>query len=112
MNTRRLANIFHLGIKELRSLRRDPLMLFFIVFAFSVAIYSAASVSTDLHKAPIAVVDEDRSQLSGEIVNAFLAPYFKTPELIGMSEADERDLFPDAIGLCRDGLTFIKKNTA
>jgi len=70
MNSRRLANVLYLGVKELRSLRRDPLMLFFIVFSFSIAIYSAASVSMELNKAPVAVIDEDRSQLSAAITGA------------------------------------------
>lgn len=90
MNARRLANVLHLGVKELRSLRRDPLMLFFIVFAFSVAIYSAASVSMELHKAPVAIVDEDRSQLSTAIVAALLPPHFRVTEVSGMAEADAR----------------------
>jgi hypothetical protein len=33
-------NIFHLGIKELRSLLRDPIMLVLIVYAFTLAIYT------------------------------------------------------------------------
>lgn len=57
---RPLYNIFHLGIKELRSLLRDPILLFLIVWAFSAAIYAAATgVSMELRNAPIAVVDED-----------------------------------------------------
>jgi len=88
MSARRLANILHLGVKELRSLRRDPLMLFFIIFSFSFAIYSAASVTMELNKATVAVVDEDRSQLSGAIVAGLLPPRFMAPELVGMQEAD------------------------
>lgn len=88
MNKRRLSNVYHLGIKELRSLRRDPLMLSFIVFAFSVALYSAASVSMELHKAPVAIVDEDQSQISGGIAAALLPPHFKAPEQTSMAEAD------------------------
>lgn len=88
MIRRRLANILHLGVKELRSLRRDPLMLFFIVSAFSIQIYSAASVSMELHKAPVAIVDEDQSQISGGIAAALLPPHFKAPEQTSMAEAD------------------------
>lgn len=69
---RRLSNIYRLGIKELWSLRRDPIMLVLIVYTFTVSIYSAATAQPDtLHKAPIAVVDEDASPLSGRIVEAF-----------------------------------------
>lgn len=40
---RAAANILHLGIKELRSLLRDPMMLGLIVYAFTFAIYSRAT---------------------------------------------------------------------
>ncbi|AMV71073.1 membrane protein YhhJ [Desulfuromonas sp. DDH964] len=87
----RAVNIFHLGIKELRSLLRDPMMIVLIVYAFSVSIYTAATAMPDtLHKAPIAIVDEDRSQLSTRIVDAFYPPYFTTPVLITQDEMDAR----------------------
>ena len=69
----RPANILHLGVKELRGLLRDPVMLFLIVYAFSLAIYTAATAMPEtLHKAPIAIVDEDRSQLSQRISRRLL----------------------------------------
>lgn len=87
----RPANILHLGIKELRSLLRDPVMLVLIVYAFSLSIYTAATVMPEtLHKAPIAIVDEDRSQLSLRIIDAFYPPYFKSPVLISQKEMDTR----------------------
>ena len=33
----RLANIFHLGVKELRGLGRNAMLLVLVVYAFSVA---------------------------------------------------------------------------
>jgi len=99
MNSRRFANVLYLGVKELRSLRRDPLMLFFIVFSFSIAIYSAASVSMELNKAPVAVIDEDRSQLSAAITGALLPPHFKVSMLADMAAADA--------GMDRGRLTFV-----
>lgn len=85
----RVANILHLGIKELRSLARDPLMLGLIVYAFTVSVYTAATAMPEtLHKAPIAIVDEDRSQLSQRIVSAFYPPYFLPPALISQTEMD------------------------
>ena len=61
----RPGNIGHLGVKELRSLLRDPIMLSLIVYAFSLAIYAAATaVPETLNRAPIAIVDEDGSPLS------------------------------------------------
>lgn len=84
-----IANIFHLGVKELRSLFGDWGLLLLIVFAFSISIYSAASALPEaLHKAPIAIVDEDRSQLSGRIFHAFRSPYFVPPKLINQAEMD------------------------
>ncbi len=87
----RVANVFNLGVKELFSLLRDPVMLVLIGYAFSLAIYAAATAMPEtLHKAPIAVVDEDRSQLSTRIVDAFYPPQFSTPSLITREEMDAR----------------------
>src|SRR5947209_18059973 len=84
-------NILYLGIKELWSLARDPMMLILIVFAFTVSIYSVASGLPDtLHKAPIAIVDEDQSPLSQRIVNAFQPPLFMPPTLVSRAEMDAR----------------------
>jgi ABC-2 type transport system permease protein len=87
----RPGNIFHLGIKELRSLLRDPIMLVLIVYAFTLSVYTAATAMPEtLNKAPIAVVNEDRSPLSWRIVGAFYPPYFMPPEIIGQAEMDAR----------------------
>jgi len=78
-----LLNIFHLGIKELRSLGRDNIMLVMILFSFTGQIYlTATSLPESLNKAPIAIVDEDHSPLSSRIINAFYPPHFLTPALI------------------------------
>ena len=85
----RLANIFHLGVKELRSLQHDLALVLLILWAFSMGIYSAAtSMPESLHNAAIAVVDEDQSQLSERLIQAFQEPYFRTPERIDLSEMD------------------------
>ena len=87
----RLANIGNLGIKELRSLVRDPIMLVLIAYSFTIAIYAAATVMPEtLQKAPIAIVDEDRSPLSMRIIDGFALPYFQPPHLIDQSEMDAR----------------------
>jgi len=86
---RRLANIYRLGVKELWSLWRDPMMLFLIVYTFTAAIYTAGTVMPDsLHRAAIAIVDEDDSTLSGRIVTAFYPPQFVPPVRIGLHEVD------------------------
>lgn len=88
---RAIRNILHLGIKELRSLRRDPVLVLLICFALTVNIHTAATAMPEtLHKAPIALVDEDRSTLSGRIHDAFRPPYFLPPRTIGPAEMDAR----------------------
>ena len=87
----RPKNVLHLGVKELWSLARDPIMLLLIVFAFTVSVYSTASSLPDsLYQAPIAIVDEDQSALSQRIVNAFQPPLFRPPKLVSREEMDAR----------------------
>lgn len=87
----RIANILHLGIKELRSLLRDPIMITLIIFAFTLSIYSQATEQPEtLNKAPIAIVDEDHSPLSMRIADAFYPPHFLPPVFITRSEMDTR----------------------
>ena len=91
MIRQRLRNITQLGFKELRSLLRDPIMLVLIVYAFSFSIYTAATAMPEtLNKAPIAVIDEDRSQLSQHIIDALYPPYFMPPAMIIPAELDAR----------------------
>ncbi|MFJ5446364.1 ABC transporter permease [Methylobacillus methanolivorans] len=86
---RHLANIYRLGVKELWSLIRDPIMLVLIGYTFTIMIYSSATaIPETLHKAPIAIVDEDASPLSARIVSAFYPPHFSTPPLITQSQID------------------------
>ena len=85
----RLDNIYRLGLKELKSLWADKVLLILICWAFSGAIYTAATgASQELRNAPVAVVDEDQSPLSRRIVGAFYAPYFRPPQQIGLNELD------------------------
>jgi ABC-2 type transport system permease protein len=85
----RLTNIFWLGLKELRSLQRDKVLVAFLLYSFSMAIYiQARGTSSDVHNASIGFVDEDRSMLSGRLTNAFFQPQFQTPTLIGAEEVD------------------------
>jgi ABC-2 type transport system permease protein len=84
-----LANIFHLGIKEFRSLYRDPAMLVLIAFAFSMDIYVVAHAQPEtLQNAPIAIVDEDQTPLSMRITDSLYPPYFKKPEMTSQHDAD------------------------
>ncbi len=86
---RHTANIYRLGIKELWSLWRDPMMLLLIVYTFTFSVYTAATAMPEtLHNAPIAIVDEDGSPLSARIISAFYPPQFVAPSLISLDEMD------------------------
>lgn len=85
----KLSNIYRLGIKEIWSLLRDPIMLFLIGYTFSFAVYIASTaMPNSLHKAPIAIVDEDNSQLSQRINHAFYPPHFMNAKLINLKDID------------------------
>ncbi|MER2507895.1 MAG: ABC transporter permease [Amaricoccus sp.] len=87
----RLANVWNLGLKELRGLARDPAMLVLIVYAFSIAVYvQSRAMPETLNRAALAIVDEDQSTLSTRITTAFYPPYFNPPVLIGEHEMDAR----------------------
>lgn len=86
---RYLANIYRLGVKELWSLWRDPMMLFLIGYTFTVAVYTAGTAMPEtLHRTPIAIVDEDDSALSARIIGAFYPPSFTPPLRISQAEVD------------------------
>jgi ABC-2 type transport system permease protein len=77
MRRRNVANIYELGVKELWSLWRDPMMIVLIVYVFTASVYtSATSMPETLHNAPIAIVDEDNSALSQRVASAFYPPQF------------------------------------
>ena len=85
----RVSTIYRLGVKELWSLIRDPMMLVLIAYSFTAAVYIAATAMPDsLHKATIAIVDEDRSPLSERIVSAFYPPHFMAPAIVSLPEVD------------------------
>ena len=87
----RLNNIYQLGIKQLWSLMRDPIMIVLIVFALTVLVYSEATSSPEtLSRAPIAIVDEGQPQLAERISCAFQPPYFMPPQIITPAEMDRR----------------------
>ena len=87
---RKVANIYWLGIKELRSFLHDFVLLGLVAYAFSFAVtLQARSNSQELHNASIAIVDEDHSELSRRIAHAFFPPLYQTPKLIA-----ERDVIP------------------
>ena len=87
--TRTLKNIWELGLKELIGLLRNPLMLLLIAYSFTLSIKDSAESATDtINEVAIAIVDEDDSELSRRIRDAFLPPHFKTAAVIKPYEAD------------------------
>ncbi len=86
---RSLKNILWLGLKEIRSLVSDFVMVIFVVYAFTLAIYiQATGTSSEVNNASIAFVDEDNSTLSKELFNAFFPPRFKFPENIQAADVE------------------------
>ena len=80
-------HIFHLGIKELISLWRDPVLLFLIAYTFTFSVYTPAkSAVMDVVNASIAIVDEDSSEASRSVHEAMLPPLFLPAQLIPFNE--------------------------
>lgn len=99
-------HIYYLGTKELRAFLGDPVLLGLIVYSFTLSIYiSATSKPDSIHKVPVAIVDEDNSQLSYRIRDSFLLPYFSSPEFISREKMDlgmDRGLYTFAIDIPED----------
>jgi ABC-2 type transport system permease protein len=83
-------NILWLGRKEMASLLSDWVMVLFVVYAFTMAIYvQATGTTTQVNNASIAFVDEDESALSKQMIQAFYPPYFQFPEIIPAPEVED-----------------------
>ena len=62
---RGIRHTFYLGLKEFVSLGHDPVLIFLILYSFTLAIYlPAKGAAMDVVNASVAVVDEDHSILS------------------------------------------------
>jgi len=90
----RIARVFRLGVKELYSLKADPVLVLLIVYAFTFAIYAVSTgAKMEVLNASVAIVDEDQSNLSGRLRDAILAPFFNEPVSI---DADQIDAVMDS----------------
>src|SRR5215475_11132191 len=70
-------HIFQLGVKELLSLLRDPVLLFLIAYSFTFSVYTPSkSAVMDVVNASVAVVDEDHSTASRRVRDSLLPPLF------------------------------------
>ena len=88
----RLLHIFQLGLKELLSLARDPVLLFLIAYAFTFSVYTPSkSAVMDVVNASIAIVNEDNSQVARSIREQLLPPLFLPAQEIGFDEIN-RDM--------------------
>jgi ABC-2 type transport system permease protein len=86
---RHLANIYRLIIKEMRSIRSDPVMLVLVAYTFSFAIYAAATgASTEATNLSVGIVDEDHSDLSHRIADGLTPPTFQPAVEISAREMD------------------------
>jgi hypothetical protein len=84
-----MRKIGHLGVKELWSLVRDPVMLVLIVYTSTDGVWMAATAPPETRsRAALAIVDEDHSPLSLHIRGAFAPPYFLAPVLTTLDQAD------------------------
>ncbi len=87
----RLTHVLNLGIKEMRGLTRDPVLLFLMIYSFTLSIYTAATAMPEtLNRAAIAIVDEDHSPVSSRIITSLYPPFFVPPQIITQSEMDAR----------------------
>lgn len=84
-----IFNVWRLGLKELSSLRADPVLILLIVYVFSLGVYSVATgAKLEVANAAVAYVDYDQSMLSGRIVDAILPPQFSQAQHISADEVD------------------------
>jgi ABC-2 type transport system permease protein len=75
---RKVLHILALGLKELNSIRADPILLALTIYTFSYAVYAVATgAKIEVDHVSTAIVDEDHSELSRLIKEAILPPYFK-----------------------------------
>jgi ABC-2 type transport system permease protein len=84
-----LGNVYRLGVKEFYSLGTDPVLLFMILFVFTVAVFSQATgAKFEVEHGSVGIVDEDQSELSRRISDALIEPYFKPAKQIGADQID------------------------
>ncbi|MBX9824071.1 MAG: ABC transporter permease [Xanthobacteraceae bacterium] len=86
---RHIANLYQLAIKELRSIRADPLMLVLVLYSFSIAVYMVTTgASTEVRNMTVGFVDEDHSSLSRQLRDALLPPLFQRTISLSAAEMD------------------------
>ena len=82
-----LFHILALGLKELNSIRADPILLALTAYTFSYAVYAVATgAKIEVDHVSTAIVDEDHSELSRLIREGILPPFFRPPVEIPATE--------------------------
>ncbi len=85
-----LKNVLRLARKELWSLRYDPALAFFVIYAFTIAIMVPAhDPGAEVNNASVAFVDEDRSTLSLQLHDSLRQPYFHAPADLSIDRIDQ-----------------------
>jgi ABC-2 type transport system permease protein len=85
----RIENIYRLGIKELRGVRADVVLVFLIIYSFTYSVYEPARNSAgELANASVAIVDEDHSEASRRIRDATRRPFALPAQVISIDEVD------------------------
>jgi ABC-2 type transport system permease protein len=86
-----LVNIFRLVIKELRSIRADPVMLILVVYAFSISVNTVATGAvTEATNLSVGIADEDGSELSRQIAEGLVRPTFQPAVQIRATDIDRK----------------------
>ena len=86
-----IVNTFRLVIKELRSIRSDPMMLILVAYAFTISVHTVATGAlTEATNLSVGIADEDGSELSRQIAEGLVRPTFQPAVQIRASDIDAK----------------------
>ncbi|HLH95476.1 MAG TPA: ABC transporter permease [Xanthobacteraceae bacterium] len=86
-----VSNIFRLVVKELRSIRSDPVMLILVIYAFTMSVNTVATGSvSEATNLSVGIVDEDGSELSRQIAEGLVRPTFQPAVQIRATDMDAK----------------------
>ncbi len=73
-----LRQLAILSRKEFLVFLRDPVLVVFLIYAFTLSVVAASAViNTDLRNAPTVFIDHDGTYSSRELIHRFREPYFQ-----------------------------------
>jgi ABC-2 type transport system permease protein len=86
-----VVNTLRLVVKELRSIRADPIMLILVIYAFSISVNTVATGAvTEATNLSVGIVDEDGSPLSRQIAEGLVGPTFQPPVQIRATDINTK----------------------